>query len=309
MPQSSRLSRVDLVRRFNRFYTRRIGVLREGLLDSSLSLAEGRVIYELAHRDAATAADLVRDLGLDAGYLSRLLKGFESRGWIDRRPSGTDGRRWVVTLTEAGRQVFADIDARSRRQVGDLLDALPDAAQARLVDAMVTVETLLSEPEPGAVSYMLRPHEPGDIGWVIQRHGALYSQEYGFVPAFEALVAEIGARFLRDFDPDRERCWIAERGGQPVGSVFLVRESAEVAKLRLLLVDPAARGLGIGRRLVEECIRFARRAGYARITLWTNDVLEAAGGLYRAAGFRLVAEEPHSQFGPPMVGQTWELDL
>lgn len=301
--------RVAEVRRFNRFYTRRIGVLGEGLSQSPFSLAEARVLYELAHRDPAAAAELADGLGLDPGYLSRILRRFREQGLVDRTPSGTDGRRSWLRLTAAGREAFAALNAGTRGEVGALLGGLPEDAQLRLVEAMgAVVELLGGGPAPGR-TYVLRPPEAGDLGWVAWRHGVLYAREYGWDARFEALVAEIVAGFGRGHDPARERCWIAEVDGSPVGSVFLVRQSDEVAKLRLLLVDPAARGLGIGRRLVDECVAFAREAGYRGVTLWTNEVLRAARRIYEGAGFRLVHEEPHHSFGHDLVGQTWELEL
>ena len=301
--------RVEAVRRFSRFYTRKLGLLREGLLDSPFSLTEGRVVYELAHHETATAAELARELGLDAGYLSRILKGFETRGLIERRPSAEDGRRSVLCLSEAGQAAFAGLNARSRGQIEALLETLSEGGQRRLAAAMETIEDLLGDEPPRRVPYILRPHQPGDIGWVVQRHGEVYTREYGWDETFEGFVAEIAGQFLKDFDPKRERCWIAEKDGETVGSVFLVRRSDEVAKLRMLIVDARARGLGIGKRLVEECVRFARSRGYRKITLWTNDVLHEARHLYEAAGFRLVATEPHHSFGKDLVGETWELEL
>ncbi len=304
-------TQVRAVRRFSRFYTRQIGVLHEGLLGGPLSLTEGRIIYELAQAGESTAAKLGGDLGLDAGYLSRILRGFEERGLIERRRSDTDGRLSVLSLTDAGREAFSVIDARSRNEVGAMLEKLSAAEQQRLLAALDTAEALLggaSRREP-RVPYLLRPHQPGDMGWIVHRQAALYAREYGWDEQFEALVAEIVARFIREFDPRRERCWIAEREGGVVGSVFLVRHSDEVATLRLLYVEPEARGLGIGRRLVDECIRFARQAGYRRLTLWTNDILVAARRIYQQAGFRLVEEERHHSFGHDLVGQNWALDL
>lgn len=301
--------RVETVRRFNRFYTRQIGALDEGLSRTPFSLTEARVLYELAQREETTATSLGEDLGVDAGYLSRILRGFQARALVARRPSERDGRRSLVRLTEAGEQAFAALNAGSRDDVTAMLGRLSPAEQGRLVGAMTTIEELLGAAPERRAPFLLRPHQPGDMGWVVQAHGALYAREYGWDEEFEALVAEIVAKFLRHFDPKRERCWIAERDGENVGSIFLVRESDEVAKLRLLLVDPRARGLGIGGRLVEECIRFARRAGYARITLWTNDVLVSARRIYEAAGFLLVHEEAHHSFGKDLVGQTWELAL
>jgi DNA-binding MarR family transcriptional regulator/GNAT superfamily N-acetyltransferase len=301
---------VASVRRFSRFYTRKIGVLHEGLLGSQLSLTEGRVIWELAQRERATASELAAELGLDTGYLSRILGGFEKRGLIDRRPSERDGRQVLIALTEAGRALYATIDTRSREAVAALLGELDGADQHRLVAALETAEQLLGQGrKPAAPSYMLRSHQPGDIGWIIHRHGVLYGEEYGLDQTFEALVARIAAGFIENFDTTRERCWLAERDGAIVGSVLLVKESDEVGKLRLLYVEPAARGLGIGTRLVSECIRFARQARYRKITLWTNDVLVSARRIYQAAGFHLESEEPHRSFGRDLVGQFWELPL
>ena len=301
---------VASVRRFSRFYTRKIGVLHEGLLGSQLSLTEGRVIWELAQRERATASELAAELGLDTGYLSRILSGFEKRGLIDRRPSERDGRQVLIALTEAGHALYATIDTRSREAVAALLGELDGADQYRLVAALETAEQLLGQGRtPAAPSYMLRSHQSGDIGWIIHRHGVLYGEEYGLDQTFEALVARIAAGFIENFDAARERCWLAERDGAIVGSVLLVKESDEVGKLRLLYVEPAARGLGIGSRLVSECIRFARQARYHKITLWTNDVLVSARRIYQAAGFHLVSEEPHRSFGQDLVGQFWELPL
>jgi DNA-binding MarR family transcriptional regulator/GNAT superfamily N-acetyltransferase len=301
--------RVATVRRFNRFYTRQIGVLHEGLLGSPFSLTEGRVLYELAHRDRPTATQLARDLDLDPGYLSRILRDFEQRGLLARTPSELDGRQSLLALTPRGREAFAPLDVRSREEIGAMLGALPLPEQARVIEAMQTIETLLGgRPKPPA-SYVLRPPRPGDMGWVVHRHGVLYAQEYGWDETFEALVAGIVAGFVRDHDPKRERCWIAEQDGQNVGSVFLVKRSDAVAQLRLLIVEPSARGRGIGARLTSECVRFARSLGYRKVTLWTNSVLVAARHIYERAGFRLVSEEPHRSFGHDLIGETWELDL
>ena len=299
--------RIAAVRRFSRFYTRVIGALREGLLQSRFSLAEARVLYELAHRNELTATDLGRDLEMDAGYLSRMLQAFERDGLLARSASGTDRRQNLLSLTAAGAEAFAPLDARSRAEVGALLAGLSEPAQADLITAMQRIEALLGTSRPA--TWLLRQHRPGDIGWVIARHGALYADEYAFDHRFEALVAQVAGGFLAEHDPARERCWIAERDGVNVGSVFLVRKSDEMAKLRLLIVEPTARGLGIGRRLVAECIAFARQAGYRSITLWTNDILLAARAIYQQAGFRLVASSPHCDFGPRCVGEDWELTL
>jgi DNA-binding MarR family transcriptional regulator/GNAT superfamily N-acetyltransferase len=285
-------------------------VLQEGLLGSSLSLTEGRVLYELAQRGPATATALAHELGLDSGYLSRILNGFGKRDLITRRASENDGRQFILALTDQGREMFATIDARSHDEVAAMLRGLNGADQSRLVAAFETVERLLGGGrKPGQPCYILRPHQPGDMGWIIHRHGVLYAEEYGLDESFEALVARVAATFIDNFDARRERCWIAERDGEIVGSVLLVKDSDEIAKLRLLYVEPKARGLAIGRRLVGECIGFARRAGYRTITLWTNDVLVSARRIYQAAGFHLVREEPHHSFGRDLVGQYWELPL
>ena len=301
--------RVGEVRRFNRFWTRRIGVLREGYLESPFSLTEVRVLYELAHCEEATASELGKELGLDTGYLSRILRGFEERGMISRKPSEVDGRRSLLRLTEGGRKAFAPLDARSREDIGAMLDGLSAAEQDRLVEAMRVIEGLFgARPEP-KVPYMLRQHDTGDMGWVVHRHGVLYAREYGWDESFEALVARIVADFIDDYDPAKERCWIAERDGEIVGCVFVVKESDTVAKLRLLLVEPEARGLGLGTRLVEECVRFAGSRGYEKLTLWTNSVLDAARRIYEEQGFEIVEEEEHHSFGKDLIGQNWELKL
>jgi DNA-binding MarR family transcriptional regulator/GNAT superfamily N-acetyltransferase len=299
---------VAAVRRFTRFYTRQIGVLQEKLLQSPFSLAESRVLYELAHRDGLTASALTQELGLDPGYLSRILRGFGERGLVDRRPSEEDARQHRLTLTAAGRRAFAPLDRGSHEQVAAMLARLSAAEQRRLIGAMRAIEGLL-DPQPAEGPYLLRPHQPGDMGWVVSRHGVLYAQEYAWTMEFEALVADIVAAFIKSYDAARERCWIAEVDGEPVGSVFVVKQSDEIAKLRLLLVEPQARGLGIGRRLVAKCIRFARQTGYRKLTLWTNDVLHAARRIYQDAGFVLVQEEPHHSFGHDLVGQNWDLAL
>jgi DNA-binding MarR family transcriptional regulator/GNAT superfamily N-acetyltransferase len=299
---------VAAIRRFSRFTTRRIGLLHERLLGAHVTLPEGRLIWELADRGTATASRLAADLDLDGGYLSRLVKGLEERGWVARRSNPADGRQSLLALTPAGAAEFAAIDARSRAEVAGLIAGLTGAERAELVAALGTAERLLGG-APAVPGFHLRPHRSGDIGWVVHRHAALYAAEYGWDNSFEAMVAEIGAGFIRDFDPAREACWIAEREGDILGSVFLVRQSDEVAKLRLLYVEPEARGLGIGRALVAACLGFARDRGYARLTLWTNDVLVAARRLYQQAGFRLVAAEPHRSFGHDLIGEYWEIDL
>ncbi|MER9271820.1 helix-turn-helix domain-containing GNAT family N-acetyltransferase [Mesorhizobium sp. M0643] len=301
--------RIDAVRAFNRFYTRQIGLLDEGLLKSTFSLTEARVLYELAHRDGLTATDLARDLGLDAGYLSRLLKRFEERDLVERATIEADARRSSIALTRAGRQAFAPLNQGSHDQVAALLERLSVAEQDKLVKAMQTVQRLLGGSAEPKIPYMLRPLQVGDIGWIIHRQGLLYAQEYGWDETYEALVAEILGAFVKSFDPKWERSWIAEREGEVVGSVFVVRQSDAVAKLRLLYVEPSARGLGIGKRLVEECVGFCRARGYRTLTLWTNDVLAAARDIYEAAGFKLTNEERHHSFGKDLVGQNWNLEL
>jgi DNA-binding MarR family transcriptional regulator/N-acetylglutamate synthase-like GNAT family acetyltransferase len=305
-------NRVAKVRRFNRFYTARIGILDERLLRSPFSLTEARVIYELARLGTATATQLGGELGLDAGYLSRILRGFRDRGLIERRASPDDGRRILLSLTPGGREAFARLDAASADEVRKLLADLAPPERERLVGAMDEIEELLGprlqlvRPDAGV---LLRSPRPGDLGWVVHRHGVLYAEEYGWDERFEALVAEIVATFVRTFDPARERCWIAERDGKVLGSVFLVRVSDDVARLRCLLVEPEARGLGIGTRLVDACVDFARRSGFRRVVLWTNSVLVDARRLYEKAGFRKVHAEPNHDFGKEEVAETWELDL
>jgi len=303
--------RVEAIRRFNRFYTQKIGVLEEGLLHSPFTLGEVRVLYELAHREQPTATELANELGLDTGQLSRMLRGFEKNKLIARKPSPSDGRQSLLTLTEPGRRTFAPLNERAKEEIAALLKNISVSEQNRLVEAMHTITELLGGgvAEEARPAYILRPHQPGDMGWVVHRHGVLYAQEYGWDELFEALVAGIVAEFIQNFDPRRERCWIAERAGEIVGSVFLVQKSRAVAKLRLLLVEPSARGLGIGARLVAECVGFARRAGYRSLTLWTQSVLSAARHIYERADFRLIHKQRHNSFGHDLVGETWELKL
>jgi len=308
--------RIAALRAFNRFYTRRIGVLHEGLLDSRFSLTESRLLWELAHVEDTTATELAASLELDPGYLSRLLRGFKQRGLLKASRSATDARQTQLSISAAGRRAFAPLDRRSQAEVSALLDTLSDAQQQELLAAMARIEALLGM-GARAGAFVLRAHRPGDIGWVVSRHGALYAKEYGWDLRFEALVAQIAARFIEQFDSTREACWIAEREGQRIGCVFLVQVRDETtqavepgtAQLRMLLVEPAARGLGLGVALVAECERFARQAGYRRIRLWTNRVLLAARGIYERAGYRLLASEPHHSFGKDLVGETWELGL
>jgi DNA-binding MarR family transcriptional regulator/GNAT superfamily N-acetyltransferase len=309
MAKADYSQRIGAVSRFKRYYTKQIGQLNEGLLRSPFSLSEARVIYELAHHEKTTSTELANELGLDAGYLSRILRGFKKQGLIEKQSSETDGRQSLLWLAEQGQEAFATLNARSHNEIEAMLNALSPEAQNRLVEAMHTVEGLLGAQPEQKVPYILRPPQPGDMGWVVQRHGVLYAEEYGWDEQFEALVADIVAKFIQNYDPKRERCWIAEREGENTGSVFLVKQSDTVAKLRLLLVEPDARGLGIGSRLVNECIRFARQAGYSQITLWTQSVLLAARHIYEKAGFQLVQQGPHHSFGHDLVEETWELVL
>jgi len=305
---------IAAVRRFNRFYTRQIGVLRKTYLDSPYSLGEMRVLYELSQRDQLTATDVGRALDLDAGYLSRLLHNFEKRGLISRTTSAKDGRQSHLALTARGRKLFAPMEERSQRQAGAMLDKLDDTQQARVVAAMSTIETLLAgtpaEKPDGKSCYVLRDPRTGDFGWIVSRHAELYAKEYGWNEPFEGLCAQIVADFVNNFDPKRERCWIAEIDGENVGCVMLVKDEAPgVARLRLLLVDPKGRGLGLGTRLVDECVRFARAAGYRKITLWTHSILSAARHVYEGAGFTLTSSEPRHTWGQDVVAEFWDLEL
>lgn len=309
---------IGAVRHFNRFYTRQMGVLHEHLLQSQFSLTEVRVLYELAHHENLTAIELREELGLDRGYLSRMLQNFEQRGWIKRMLCSRDRRRVPLALTSKGREVFEPLDRRSSKEVSLMLGRLAMREQARLIGAMTEIETLINSsniPQSHPASspqqpYTLRSHRPGDMGWVVQRHGELYWNEYHYDERFEAIVAGVVAHFIDHFDVSRERCWIAERDGERLGTIFLVKQSSTTAKLRLLLVDPSARGLGLGKHLVSECVRFAREAGYRRIVLWTQSELEAARHLYQEAGFELREQEPHSSWGRKhLVSETWELKL
>ena len=336
LPRSSSDDRIQSVRRFNRFYTRHIGILDEYLLESQLSLTEVRVLYELAQRDKLTAIELREELGLDRGYLSRMLQGFRKLGWITTTPSRADRRRVLLSLTSKGRKVFLPLDRRSSGEVRAMLAQLSDSEQQRLLEAMHAIQEILGhhgrrEPltaerrelvprtqrkkaatAPGGdeTSYILRAPRPGDMDWVVERHGELYRQEYHYDERFEALVAEIVAEFVENFDAKRERCWVAEKNGQRMGTIFLVKQSTTVAKLRLLLVEPGARGLGIGRRLVSECVEFARHAGYKKIVLWTQRELHAARHLYEQSGFQRIAQKPHQSWGRnDLIAETWELRL
>jgi DNA-binding MarR family transcriptional regulator/GNAT superfamily N-acetyltransferase len=302
-------SQVAAIRGFSRFYTRKLGIIEPKLLDSPYTLQEARIIYEIAHHDGCTATDLVRDLDLDAGFVSRTLQALQRRQIVTRKPSKTDKRVNEVTLTAKGRSAASDLDDRSRREVAALLKQLDGGRRAAVVQAMSTIEQSMEPAAQKPAGFLLRSHRVGDIGWVISRHGAAYAEQYGWDISFEALVAEICAQFLRSFDPSCEHCWIAEIDGEPVGSIFLVKGNEGFGKLRLLLVEEKARGLGVGRALVEQCIRFAREKGYKGITLWTQSILVAARGIYARAGFRLVKEEKHHSFGQDLVGETWEREL
>jgi DNA-binding MarR family transcriptional regulator/GNAT superfamily N-acetyltransferase len=300
---------ISAVRAFNRFYTRKLGVLDQQLLKSPFSLSEARVLYEIATRENPAAKPIGIELGLDPGYLSRIIQNFDDGGLIARTPLPSDRRQYQLSLTAKGRQAFAKLNRSSHDEVAAMLAAPPNDGRDRLIGAMAVIENLLGtsdEPLPPAI---LRGPRPGDMGWVVQSHGSLYAREYGFDSSFESLVAEISAKFLASFDASRERCWIAELDGAQVGSVFLVRHSDDVAKLRLLLVDPAGRGQGLGQRLVAECVTFARQCGYRKITLWTQSILVAARRIYQDAGFVLVGTEPHRSFGQSLIGETWELKL
>jgi DNA-binding MarR family transcriptional regulator/GNAT superfamily N-acetyltransferase len=301
--------RIAAVRAFNRFYTRKLGVLDQQVLKSPFSLSEARVLYELAQRENPAAKEIGIELGLDPGYLSRIIQNFDENGLITRKPLPSDRRQYRLGLTPKGRQAFAKLDRSTQEDVAAMLAMLSRRDSQRLIAAMVEIERLLGASRDGAKPAILRGHRAGDMGWVVQSHGALYASEYGCDSSFEGLVAEIAAKFLASFDASRERCWIAEIDGVPVGSVFIVRHSDDIAKLRLLLVDPAGRGQGLGKRLVAECIGFARQCGYRKITLWTQSILVAARRIYQEAGFKLVASEPHRSFGQSLIGETWEMEL
>jgi DNA-binding MarR family transcriptional regulator/GNAT superfamily N-acetyltransferase len=302
-------AQIAAVRAFNRFYTRKLGVLDQHLMKSPYSLSEARVLYELAHRDELSAKEIGIELGFDAGYLSRMVQSFDESGLITRTPLASDRRQYQLALTAKGRQAQAELERSSQAEVGAMLAKLSATDVRRLTEAMATVENLLEPPERPRPSILLRSHRVGDIGWVISRQSIAYADEYGWDISYEALVAEICAQFIKNYDPAREHCWIAEADGKPLGSVFLVRASDELAKLRLLLVEKEARGLGIGRALVEQCVRSAREKGYKRMTLWTQSILVAARQIYRNTGFTLVETKPHRSFGQDLIGETWERDL
>jgi DNA-binding MarR family transcriptional regulator/GNAT superfamily N-acetyltransferase len=309
--QQEREERIAAVRQFTRFYTRHIGLLQEELLQSGFSLAEARVLYELAHRPPMTATALAAALNLDAGYLSRILRRFGEIGLVSKKRIPDDGRQSLISITAKGRKAFAPLNKSSHDQVATMLARLSAAEQSRLLGAMNTVEALLqpSAPDARPPVLLLRPHRAGDMGWVTSANAEIYAREYGWDGSYEPLVAKITAEFIENFDPKRERCWIAEMDGERVGSVFVVRKTDAIAKLRLLIIDPKARGLGLGKRFVDECLRFAKEAGYSSMTLWTQSILTAARAIYARAGFKLVAEEPHHSFGADLVGETWERSL
>jgi DNA-binding MarR family transcriptional regulator/GNAT superfamily N-acetyltransferase len=308
-PLTESEGRIAAVRAFTRFYTRKFGVLDQHLLQSPFSLSEARVLYELAHRDELAAKEIGIELGLDPGYLSRIVQNFDEKGLITRKPLPTDRRQFRLSLTAKGRQAFAKLNQSSHDEVAAMLAPLSDHDGRRLTDAMATIEDLLEPPARERAPFLLRSHRVGDMGWVISSQASAYAEDYGWDISYEALVAEICAQFIRNHDASREHCWIAEVGGEPVGSIFLVKGSDEVAKLRLLLVEKKARGLGVGRALVEQCIRSGREKGYRKMTLWTQSILIAARGIYQQVGFRRVAEEKHHSFGVDLVGETWELSL
>jgi DNA-binding MarR family transcriptional regulator/GNAT superfamily N-acetyltransferase len=309
-PSDAALPRIEAMRRFNRFYTRQIGVLGDRLF-SPFTLTEGRVLYEIAHSAPVTATVLGRELGLDAGYLSRLLRGLTRRGFVTARTPTTDRRQSLLSLTAPGRRAFARLDAATRAEIQGMLDRVPPDERARLLEAMRDIEVLLAPPAEARVPYILRSPEPGDIGWIIHRQAVLYTTEYGWNGEYEALISRILADFIDHFDAACERCWVAERDGRIIGSIFVVKhpERSGVARLRMRYVEPAARGLGVGRRLVQEVTRFARQAGYHTLTLWTNSVLTHARRIYETEGYQLVHEDPHHSFGKDLVAQTWELPL
>jgi DNA-binding MarR family transcriptional regulator/N-acetylglutamate synthase-like GNAT family acetyltransferase len=305
------LSNIESIRRFNRFYTRQIGVVDGHYLNSPFSLTEARVLYELANQINPTATTIKDELGLDAGYLSRILSGFAKKGLVNKLVSESDSRQNYLYLTDLGSQAFATLNSRSQSGIEEMLRKISRADQIRLVKAMQSIENILHPDEKAAsnIPFILRPPVPGDMGWVVKRHGELYAQEYQWDNQFEALVAEIVAKFIQNFDAKSENCWIAERDGENIGCIFLVKKDAKTAKLRLLLVDPKARGLGLGAKLINECIRFARNSGYKKMTLWTNSNLLAARHLYQKAGFQLLDQDAHHSFGHDLVGETWELQL
>lgn len=310
--QSQAQSQIDAIRRFNRFYTRAIGTLEEGLLHTTFTLPEARVLYEISLRRQITPSEIAATLRLDLGYISRILRTFSDRRLITRKPSPSDGRQSLLCLTRSGEKAADELNQRANEQVHEMISPFTTDERNRLIDAMNTIESLLGDSRSQlSRPYVLRPHRPGDMGWVVERHGSLYAQEYDWDERFEGLVARITADFIDHFDPAREQCWIADRDGERLGCVFLVKDAdaIQTARLRLLLVEPCARGIGLGRDLVQHCTAFARSAGYQRITLWTNSVLDAARQIYQSEGYRLISENPHHSFGKNLIGQNWQLDL
>ena len=296
------------VREFTRFYTRFAGVFQRGYLGTRFSVTQARIIYEVAQNGGVTASQLAKSLGVDSGYLSRILSSFEREGLLERSRSKADGRQRPLELTSSGKREFKVLDSRSQAQIEEALRALTPGQQDELVAAMRSIERLLACP-PHDPIVLLRPPRPGDFGWVVERHGAIYAEEYGWDQTFEGLVTQIVLAFMKSADEKKQRCWVAERGGENVGCVFVTQHSDRVAQLRLLLVEPSARRSGLGRRLIEESVRFARQSGYKRIILWTNSILKDAARLYLRAGFRVVSQKKHRSFGHALVGQTWERNL
>jgi DNA-binding MarR family transcriptional regulator/GNAT superfamily N-acetyltransferase len=308
MTESAIDKQVGILRDFNRFYTRKIGVL-DGMASTPFSLAEARVLYELAHRERPTATDIRTELGLDAGYMSRILRDFEHRKLVRREQSKVDERQRFLSLTTKGRREFAPLDERSNRDIAAMLERLSSTERKQLVEAVQTVRSLLDDKIEPQIPYLLRMHQPGDMGWIVHRQAILYAEEYGWDETYESLAAEIVAQFIKNYDPKRERAWVAERDGRRVGAVFVAKDSDEIAKLRLLHVEAEARGLGIGKRLVKECVQFARQAGYRKMTLWTQSILHAARHIYKETGFKVVSQKKHHSFGKDLTAETWELDL
>jgi DNA-binding MarR family transcriptional regulator/N-acetylglutamate synthase-like GNAT family acetyltransferase len=308
-PMENLSETIQAIRHFNRFYTRQIGVLNQGLLDSPYSLTEARVIYELAQKETCTATELGSELNLDMGYLSRILTNFLKKGLLHKEPAARDKRQSLLRLSPAGQRAFAMLNQRSSQEINGMLSDLSAPEQGQLVKAMRNIEALLNPQPRERPAVVIRPLQPGDLGWVVSRHGALYAREYNWDIQFEGFVAQIAADYLKNLDPQKENGWIAEVNGENAGCVFLVRKSDEVAKLRMLLVEPGARGLGIGKRLVQECVRFARQCGYKRVTLWTQSCLLAARHIYQQAGFQLTGSEAYHDFGQDLVSETWDLDL
>lgn len=307
--EESTTESINQIRQFNRFYTKKIGLLGKGFLKSKYSLTQSRVLYELAQNESMMLSDLTQELDIDPGYLSRILSNFAKDDLLNKYRSTKDNRQRILELTDKGKAIFSELDAVSREGVKKLLSPLHEKEQTQLVQAMETIESLLTTGKPPNPSYLLRSHRPGDMGWVIQSHARLYSEEYQFDESFEALVAEIATNFLKQHNPQKEHLWIAEQAGQPIGSIMVVDKGNQVAKLRLLLVTPEARGLGVGKRLVEECLHFAKRAGYQKIQLWTENILVEARQLYQKAGFQLIEEEAALQFGRHLISETWERPL